>query len=47
MKTAYKRISTGARKTMEHGVIRRTDGALEIGASRLPLARLGSTPAPS
>ncbi len=29
---AYKRIRTGARKAVEHGVIRRTDGALEISA---------------
>ena len=37
MKTAYERIRAGTCKAVEHGVIRCTDGASEIGASRLPL----------
>ena len=44
MKTAYERIRAGTCKAVEHGVIRRTDGASEIGASRLPLPRRDQFP---
>ncbi len=44
MKTSYQRIRAGTCKAVEHGVIRRTDGALEIGASRLSLPGWNQVP---